>query len=277
LFWGVAMRNFFLSVFAMVTVFGIPRLANEYRGVRMEAIAPPAIMASAASISAAPREAAAPKPIPALAPVQEIASAPAPIVLAPGAPVAVEKPAAVQLLPVTLNPSGIAPAAASPAATLPKNNVELIASIQTELRRLGVYNGPSNGRWNKYVRHAVREFTARKGGYVRNPKPTLELLASLQDAGLVKAQVKPEAKSHVDAKPVRQAEYRPDAAPMKEAAPAQESAPNDDYLPPWMKRNASGAVADATPAPADAAAVATASRPVRHRRHRRSWDWDFGW
>ncbi len=265
MFWGVAMRNFFLSAFAMIVVFGIPRLVNVYRGVQLEAKAPPAMAASSAPVSAAPQEQAAANPLPVPAPVPEILSAP------------VEKPAAVQLLPVTLRPSGIAPAPVSPAATLPKNEVELIASIQKELRRLGLYNGPSNGRWNKYVRYGVREFTRRKGSYVRNPKPTFELLASLQDPGLMKARVKPEAKPHANAKAVRQAEFRPEEAPLKDAAPPQESAPSDDYLPPWMKRNAAGAIADASPAPLDPAPGQARTVTRHQRRHRRSWNWDFGW
>lgn len=273
MFWGVAMRNFLLSVFAMTIVFGIPRLVNEYRGMRLEAKAPAAIMSSSAPVSAALQEQAALEPLPATAPMPEIVAARVP---AASTPAAIEKPAAVQLVPVTLKPSGIAPAPASPVAALPQNEVELIASIQTELRRLGLYGGPSNGRWNKYIRQAAREFTRRNGGYVPNPMPTLELLNSLQDAGQPKAQVKPEAKPHADAKPVRQVEFQPDEAPAKEAAPAQEAAPSDDYLPPWMKRNADGAIASPARGNAAPAQVATV-RPLRHRRHRRSWDWDFGW
>ncbi|MGO9806685.1 MAG: hypothetical protein ACLPJW_20145 [Rhodomicrobium sp.] len=248
------MRTFFHFVFAIVTVFGLPRLANEYRSLQLEAKAPPAIVTSpgAATDRIEYRPAVNAGDLPRIA-------------------TPVEKLAAFQLVPVSLRPAEAPGVRASQAPALPANGKELISAIQKELSRLGYYDGPDSGRWSRAVRLGAREFIRRTGGrHERHPQPSLELLASLQAAHLVELEAKPENSS--DPHPIRQAE----SSPVEAIAATPQPAQSDDYLPPWMTRHASAAkseansAADVTP-PAGARDI---TRQVHRKRHRRERGWN---
>jgi len=258
------MRTLSLWIFAIVAVFGIPRLANEIRAVypAAKAPAPIAVRFSTASAKIEVQPAINAGPLP------RMASA-----------VSGQKPDAGRLVPVALRPALVPALEASQRPAPPADGQELIAAIQKELNRLGYYDGPASGKWNKAARYGAREFIRRTGeGHVRNPAPSLELLASLKAAGLAK----PEAKlDRVPASelPIRQAEFRPKESPAKESVAAPEAAPSDDYLPPWMTRNASAAKPGASAA-ANSAAPSAASdiaKKVHHRRHRRDYAYSPRW
>ncbi|MGC1587183.1 MAG: peptidoglycan-binding domain-containing protein [Rhodomicrobium sp.] len=254
------MRTIFLSLLSLAALFGIPRLVNEYRAPQLEAKEAQAIAASPGTVSHKLET--------------QSAAAAAPIPARPGA-MPVERPVAVQLVPVSLRPAEFSAVPASEAPALPGDGRELISAIQKELSRLGYYDGPNSGRWSKAVRHGVREFIRRTGGrHVHHPQPSLELLASLQAANLVELEAKPENSS--DRHPIRQAELRPARSPVEAIAATPQPAQSDDYLPPWMTRHASAAkseansAADVTP-PAGARDI---TRQVHRKRHRRERGWN---
>ncbi len=260
------MRTLYLSAFAILAVFGIPRFANEYRASQLEAKTPAPV---ALSPSAASRR---------IESLPAINAGPLPQMMGR---LAEEKPAGVRLVPVSLQPSGVPAVEASRVPEPPPGGQELIAAIQKELSRLGYYDGPSNGRWNRAGRRAARVFIRRSGGYVRNPAPSVELLTSLMAANLVKPEAKPDRAPALELKPIRQAELRVKETAVnvketaaKESLAAPEAAPSDDYLPPWMTRNANAGKPDASaaangPTPP---AVSDATRKARHKRQRREWD-----
>ncbi len=253
------MRTISLSLLAIVTVFGIPRLANEYRASPPDAKAAPAIAVNPGTASRKIES----QPAIGAAPLQRRTNA-----------VPVEKPVAVQLVPVSLRPAEIPVVPASQAPALPANGRELISAIQKELSRLGCYDGPDSGRWNKAVRHGVRQFIRRAGGYDRNPRPSLELLASLQAADPAKVEAKLEKGPAPDLQPVRQAGFNSKET-LKASAAASE--PSDDYLPPWMTRKASAAKPEASyAANATPPAAPGITRQVHHKRHRRDRGWRGG-
>ncbi len=266
------MRTFFHFVFAIVTVFGLPRLANEYRSLQLEAKAPPAMVTSPGAVTHRIEY----RPAVNAGDLPRITNA-----------TPVEKLAAFQLVPVSLRPAEAPAVPASQAPALPANRKELISAIQKELSRLGYYDGPDSGKWSRAVRLGAREFTRQTGGYVRNPRPSLELLGSLQAANRLMPEAKPDKgpasdlqpiRQAEDPRPIRQAELRPKESSVKESAASPEPASSDDYLPPWMRRSA-GAVkeedsASSTATSATVPAASDTARQVRHKSRRREREWD---
>ncbi len=256
------MRTISLSVLALVTAFGIPRLANEYRSLQLEAKASPAIVTSPGAVTHRMEY----RPAINAGDLPRITSA-----------AHVEKPVAVQLVPVSLRPAEVPVVPASQAPALPANGRELISAIQKELSRLGYYDGPNSGKWSRAVRLGAREFTRQTGVYARNPRPSLEILGSLQAANPVKLEAKPDKGPALDPQPIRQAEFRPNESSVMESAAALEPESSDDYLPPWMRRNAGAVKEDGAISAAISATVPSASdtaRQVRRKRHRRDGEWD---
>lgn len=260
------MRAFSLFVSAIVIVLGIPRLVNEYRAPRRAAMASPAVVVSAVAVA------------------QKNESQPA--INAPALPrvtsaVPVEKPVAVQRVPVSLRPIEAAAVPVSQVPAIPANGKELISAIQNELSRLGYYEGPSSGKWSRDVRFAVREFIRQTGGHIRNSRPSAELLMSLKAAVSVKPESKPDKEPALDPQPIRDAQFRPKESPLppkesKESAATPEAASSDDYLPPWMTRSGSAAKPDISSAANDAPppAVSSTAGQVQHKLHRREREWD---
>jgi len=256
------MRAFSLFVFAIVIVLGIPRLANKYYGVpQLAAKAPPAMVVGPGAVTnrienqSAINAAALPRATSA---------------------VPVEKPAAVRLVPVSLQPIEAPAVPVSQVPAIPASGKERVSAIQNELSRLGYYNGPSSGKWSRAVRSGAREFIRHTGSHIRNTRPSLELLESLRAADFVKPEVKTDKEPPVEQQPIRQAEVRPKESPVRESAATPEPASSDDYLPPWMTRAGSAANLDASSAAnyATPPAVSTMTGQVHQKRHRREREWD---
>ncbi len=262
------MRTFSLFLIAVAIVFGIPRLVNEYRAPRLDENVPPAMAASQGAVTHK---------------IENLAAINAGALPGMTSAVLAEKLAAVQLVPVSLRP---AEASAVPAIQVPAIPAkELISAIQKELSRLGYYGGPGNGKWSKAVRAGARKFIRRSGGHERYQLPSLELLASLKAANVVKPEAKPDKgpaldlrliRQAEDPRPIRQAELHPKESPLQESAAVAEAVPGDDYLPPWMKRSDSAAKREASSAANNATppAVSNITGQVRHKRHRREREWD---
>ncbi len=252
------MRPFLLAIFTIAALIGIPRLANSLR----EGPAP-----DKGTVSV---QAAAPQHIhPALDAVSG-AQPPSPALQQ-------KKPPPVQLLPISLQPSQLTPGTAASVPSVPANERQLISAIQTELRRLGLYRGPDNGRWSKSSRYAARLFLRRSGDHVRIPQPTIELLRLLQAANPAKERVPVRLQSpRRDLQPLQSARLSlKDSPPKVAAAMPAPAAPDEDYLPPWMRgsaRTANNGMPANGAVPSEIAGEGFGSgsypRQIHHRKHR---------
>lgn len=121
---------------------------------------------------------APPAPPPPAAPAQVVAPPPA----QPGAP----PPATLKMpLPSTLRAPGLAAAPAEPAATpaAPKPNIELVRSVQMELKRVGCGTAAADGQWSDATRDGVRRFNENARWRFDTNLPSPGLLAALQRSG----------------------------------------------------------------------------------------------
>ncbi len=139
-----------------------------------------------------------------------------------------------------------------------------MVAIQTELVRIGYYNGPVTSVWSDGVRSAVRRLTG--SGLT---KPSRELLLALRVA-------KPEMREGVGR---RVATMNLQAAqdlingriPAVMVTPPEEGIPSEGYLPPWNALRAKELAQNLPPAASRGAAltVRIAAQSSRYEGRRR--------
>jgi hypothetical protein len=220
---------------------------------------------------------------------------------------ALPKQAPVQLVAQQRDSSplpGVGAGAPANPASQP-GEAELVAAIQKELTRLGLYDGPVTDKWSRPVLIAAGRFLRKAGSRTRHPQPTTGLLAMLRAAEPVQKQAAspPEAArsegktvvisgSSVKVPPPKQNAAALESAdhwtegvkeiPLEQSAVAPvPGAQNDDYLPPWMtaKTDQAGFASRSEAARSDAPVVAptgfdqASTRRFHRRRHtRRHYD-----
>jgi hypothetical protein len=99
-----------------------------------------------------------------------------------------------------------APVAAAPDEnSIPLDNpVALIRELQRELKRVGCYDGRTNGTWTAETRRAMKDFTGRANAMlpVEKPDPVLLALVKSHEAGMCDADPAPDpARQLQDASP----------------------------------------------------------------------------
>ena len=222
------MRVLFLSALMIAIAFGIPWFTSVFREWTPVEKSQPAVTGVTTQTQM--------PPLAAIVPVRNIAEVKA---------AAADEPAPEQAVPIVPQPQPPRPAqvqvqGGDEEPALPKNERELIAAIQKELRRLGYYRGPSHGRWSKRVRAAAREFWRANRISRRNPRPTLELLTSLRAVDPQKRGTAERKEASRQAPALVKAESaipEPPLAVNGAQAPASARAleADEDYLPPWMR------------------------------------------
>jgi uncharacterized caspase-like protein len=132
--------------------------------------APPALPSPAAN----PQVAAPSAPVPEAAPVPPVSQPSAP----PPAPLKTP-------LPSTLRAPGVAAAPTAPSANpmAPSPNVELVRSVQMELKRVGCGNVAVDGQWSDATREGVRRFNEQARWRFDTNLPSPGLLSALQRSG----------------------------------------------------------------------------------------------
>jgi hypothetical protein len=291
-FGRVLMRASVAGLLAVCALIGIPRLVSELREYRSESQKPAPL-----AISAPPEN----RPAAIIAPPPKVPDA-----------AALPKQAPVQLVTQQRDSSplpgvGAGAKPANPASQA--SEAELVAAIQKELTRLGLYDGPVTDKWSRPVRIAAAGFLRKAGSRTRHPQPTAGLLAMLKAAEPVKKQAAspPEAarseektavisRSSVKVPPPKQSIAALESAdrwtegvketPLEQSAAAPVPAvQNDDYLPPWMtaKTDQAGFASRSEAARSDAPVVAptgfdeATTRRFHRRRHtRRHYDGYYG-
>jgi hypothetical protein len=106
------------------------------------------------------------------------------LAMAPGKPTERADPAEVVALPQRPSApetNSTAPQPPAPAAAPQRNDRDALArQIQTELKRVGCYDGEVHGVWTTAVRRAMRDFTQRVNARLPVDKPDAVLLALVQ-------------------------------------------------------------------------------------------------
>jgi hypothetical protein len=142
------MRPLLLIFMTFAVMFGLPRLADRFRGGQPNA--------GSRLDSVANAQAETPEAVP-----PHASSAAQPVSLLP--------------MPPQVSPGHLTAHSASNTFS----ERDLIFAIEKELIRLGHYDGPAAGRWTRRVRLASRRFIRRTGGSEGYLSPTVSLLDSL--------------------------------------------------------------------------------------------------
>ncbi len=241
------MRLLLIVLIMFGTLIGLPRLAAVFRTDG------PAVVRDAQTISPSNSSMDAQKTALVTAKVQDSVVPPVP---SPATDSAASSPKPAEGPPAQI---------ALPPA--PANEVELIAAIERELSRLGLYEGPISPRWTGRARAAARRFAALGGG-ADYRRPTFGLLAALRAFG------SPGAK---DARPLASKSLSDEATARRSRTalalqgpgltvpasmqPKAAAAESSGYLPPWETGDRTS-VAPSTVAPAPVATSAATPEPA---------------
>ncbi len=149
---------------------------------------------------------------------------------------------------------------ASEGLPVPSKRAGLVLAIKRELDRLGYYDGPMNGTWNRSARRAARRFVLVSKANA-DAEPGVQLLTALRAAPPIARAKKLEVAENYQAS-------KPGYVPPTPPLPAAEypAVASDDYLPPWQRRNSPAAAQR----PRAGAAAAEENRPHIRRAHRSS-------
>jgi hypothetical protein len=190
------------------------------------------------------------------------------------APVVVTVPARATAAP----PPQAAPRQAPPATASPRDPASLARQLQSELRRVGCYDGELSGVWTPRTRAAMKDFTDRVNASLPVDKPDQILLALVQGHQgvacvpapvLAKAPAKPEPPPETDAAPKPPVPVPVIVPPIAAAAPKILAPPPN--APPPAAPQPSAARVDPTQAPpqaqSPASPAAPGERPPRSHRH----------
>lgn len=201
----------------------------------------------------APKETAIVPPSPAPAPAAPPAASPPKEIAQGGAP---------EQQPVSSTMSAVA------VAPEPEAQSERLApAIQTELRRLGCYNGETGGEWDRATRRALRRFARHAGVEINDGAPAASMLTMLRGY-----------ETNRECKAVALRTQPGATAASGGDAPARD----DGYLPPWMRAQGQTGATQPAAAPGaegmtggggqDAPVADNAAKPPEKKRRRHSSD-----
>jgi hypothetical protein len=188
------------------------------------------------------------------------------------APVVVTVPARATAAP----PPQAAPRQAPPATASPRDPAALARQLQSELRRVGCYDGEVSGVWTPRTRAAMKAFTDRVNASLPVDKPDQILLALVQGHQgvacvpppvLAKAPAKPEPpETDAAPKPVPVPAIVPPIAAIapKILAPPPNAPPSAAPQPPAARVDPTHAPPQAQ---SPASPAAPGERPPRSQRH----------
>lgn len=154
---------------------------------------------------------------------------------------------------------------------------KLTAALQTELKRIGCYEGAIDNQWGKWTRRALAKFNsmASLDLPLSGPTETALVRVKLYAADYCKTESKDDAKRR------RQMLFSQAASAVKPSSPSAAQTENgalqqrQSYLPPWVKREA--AVLETAAVASDRAGAAQevvkpVKRAVRRTRRNASYE-----